>query len=169
MKTRTFGVMIVIAWMWAATGTAVACNGPMVNNIKRTRQMLADADLILRVTAVAYSEGSAPGRGSSWGKVRFSVEEVVKGRYSDREIILPGTLMPNDEWNLDDPPYINPRSSADSRCYTHFYRTAGQFLLMLKRKGNGYTTEWMPLSPVNEQLRSGRDPWLLWVRDEVKR
>jgi hypothetical protein len=31
-----------------------------------------------------------------------------------------------------------------------------------------YTVYWSPLSPVNEQLRSAEDPWLLWVRQQVK-
>src|SRR6266403_4197148 len=45
----------------------------------------------------------------------------------------------------------------------------GQFLLMLKKRGDGeFTADWYPLAPVNEQLHSVNDPWLLWVRKQAK-
>ncbi len=47
-------------------------------------------------------------------------------------------------------------------------RQGAEFLLMLKKGADGsYAVNWYPLGPVNEQLRSGEDPWLLWVRDQV--
>jgi hypothetical protein len=40
---------------------------------------------------------------------------------------------------------------------------------MLRDGGvNGYTVNWYPLGPVNEQLRSAEDAWLRWVREEVE-
>ncbi|MEX2261561.1 MAG: hypothetical protein WD696_06400 [Bryobacteraceae bacterium] len=42
------------------------------------------------------------------------------------------------------------------------------FLLFLKKTSTGeFTVNWYPLGPVNEQLRSDRDKWLLWVREQV--
>jgi hypothetical protein len=34
--------------------------------------------------------------------------------------------------------------------------------------GTYYTVNWYALGPVNEQLRSAEDPWLLWVREELE-
>jgi len=33
---------------------------------------------------------------------------------------------------------------------------------------DGYTLGWFPLGPVNEQLRSSDDPWVQWVREQVR-
>lgn len=55
----------------------------------------------------------------------------------------------------------------------------GHFLLMLKKwdgklsyaiAGNpldGYTVNWY-VGPVNEQVRSADDPWVVWVREQVR-
>ena len=44
-----------------------------------------------------------------------------------------------------------------------------QFLLMLKKRSDGvFTVNWYPLAPVNEQIHSADDPWLLWVRRQAK-
>jgi hypothetical protein len=33
---------------------------------------------------------------------------------------------------------------------------------------HGYAVNWAPLAPVNEQLRSSDDPWVQWVRAQVR-
>ncbi len=49
------------------------------------------------------------------------------------------------------------------------YRTGAQYLSMLgKEHTGGLTLERYPLAPVNEQLHSEDDPWLLWVRTQAK-
>ena len=144
------------------------------------QKMVAQADLILRVTAVSDVLPVLPNSERRiWNSnVLFSVEEVVKGEYGSPTISLPGALTDQDEWNLGMPPYMSARPSADAGCFTHAYRKGGQFLLMLKKwdgtlaQGlplDGYTIGWYPLGPVNEQLRSPDDPWVQWVRQQVKR
>ena len=105
----------------------------------------------------------------------------MKGQYGSPTISLPGFLTDQDEWNRGMPPYMSARPSADAGCFTHSYRKGGQFLLMLKkwdgsrseliagRPLDGYTTVWHALAAVNEQLRSPDDPWVEWVRQQVKR
>src|SRR4029077_5286484 len=40
---------------------------------------------------------------------------------------------------------------------------------MLKKRSDGvFTVNWYPLAPVNEQIHSADDPWLLWVRRQAK-
>jgi len=147
------------------------------------KAMLAQADLILRATAVEYVGPDLPiGTRRLWNSnIRFSVEEVLKGQYEKSTLSLPGFLTDLDEWNRQDPPYTFPRpSAAGGSCFTHGYRKGAQFLLMLKkwdgsmseitgRPLDGYTITWYPLGPVNEQLRSSDDPWVQWVREQVKR
>jgi hypothetical protein len=36
------------------------------------------------------------------------------------------------------------------------------------RLADGYTVNWYALGPVNEQLRSANDPWVQWVRQQIK-
>jgi hypothetical protein len=145
--------------------------------------MVAQADLILRVTAVSAVLPVLPNSERRlWNSnVLFSVEEVVKGQYGGPTIRMPGVLTRQDEWNRGMPPYTSARPSAlGGACFTHSYREGGQFLLMLKkwagtsellagRPLDGYTTAWNPLGAVNEQLRSPDDPWVEWVRQQVKK
>ena len=146
------------------------------------KTMVAQADLILRATAVEYFGPELPiGTRRLWNSnIHFSVEEIVKGQYGKPTLILPGFLGDRDDWNRQNPPYTSARPGADGSCFAHGYRKGGQFLLMLKkwdgslseiiagRPLDGYTISWYPLGPVNEQLRSPDDPWLHWVREQVK-
>ena len=97
--------------------------------------MVAQADLILRVTAVSDVLPVPPNslRGLWNSNVRFSVQEVVKGQYERTTISLPGFLSDRDEWNSQVPPYRSARHSADAGCFANWYRKGGQFLLILKK------------------------------------
>jgi hypothetical protein len=101
-------------------------------------------------------------------RVRFTVAEVVKGSYQEKEMILMGVLTARDEWNRVQPPYRYARASADASCHTTLYRRGGEYLLILKKSSTGYVTNWFALGPVNEQLRTPDDPWIQWVREQVK-
>jgi len=147
------------------------------------KTMVVQADLILRATALEYVGPELPmGTRRLWNfNIRFSVEEVVKGQYEKPTFILPGFLTDRDDWNPQNPPYRSARPGADASCFVHGYRKGGQFLLMLKkwdgslseviagRPLDGYTISWYALGPVNEQLRASDDPWVQWVREQVKR
>jgi hypothetical protein len=171
-------------WIFLTAEVALPCTTTAVYDPKT---MVAAADLILRVRAVEYS--SPPPTLSSRmavefvpaSTVDFLVEEVVKGKYEKTHIILPGYLTEQDEWNRQDqhPPYASARPSADAGCFAHGYHKAGLFLLVLRKweasfgslagqSSDGYTLGWFPLGPVNEQLRSSDDPWVQWVREQVR-
>ena len=146
--------------------------------------MIAGADLILRVTATDYFGPSPIGPRTTAvpdSDVRFTIEEILRGNYVKRDIVLPGYLSGNDDWNDHTPPYsfVRPNGRSGS-CYANTYKKGGQFLLVLKnwngpisevygaRRSDGYTVNWFALGPVNEQLRSADDPWVQWVRDRLK-
>lgn len=87
------------------------------------------------------------------------------------ELILPGYLSERDDFKDRAVPYdfVRPGGRAGI-CFAGNYRTGAQFLLVLKKDSSGeLTVNWYGLGPVNEQLHSDDDPWLLWIRDEVTR
>jgi hypothetical protein len=136
-------------------------------------EMVKQADAIVRVNAVEYAiapqDPNVFTNGEPDSMIRFKVLEVIRGRMS-RELTLPGYLVDEDDFNLRQPPYnvVRPNGLSGS-CFANSYRSGGQFLLLLKKKQPvGYTVNWYPLGPVNEQLHSANDPWLLWVRGQVK-
>jgi len=171
-------------WIFLTAEVAHPCSTSALYDPKT---MVAAADLILRVKAVEYS-GPVPtlsarmaARFVPAANIDFLVEEVVKGKYEKPHIILPGYLNEQDEWNRKDqnPPYGSARPSADGRCFAITYRKGGLFLLVLKKweasfgplagqSTDGYTLGWYPLGPVNVQLRSEDDPWVQWVREQVR-
>ena len=87
------------------------------------------------------------------------------------DLILRGVLVDRGDFNRGTSPYqsVRPSGLAGS-CFAFFYRPGAQYLLMLKKDAKKeQTVEWYPLAPVNEQLHSDDDPWLLWVRGQSRK
>jgi len=140
-----------------------------ISNLK----LVNDGDTIVRVTAVEYaSPPSNPQFGTTGvpdSKIRFKVIERIRGPVIS-DLILPGYLVDRDDFNDQQPPYtfVRPGGRAGS-CFANSYRSGGQFLLFLKKtKAGELTVNWYALAPVNEQLHSDDDPWLLWVREHAQ-
>ncbi len=132
--------------------------------------VVRDAEVIVRAKAVEYAR--PPANPKIWttgvpdSQVRFKILEVIRGpRLSTVE--LPGYLSDVDDFNDHDAPYTFVRPGGRSgSCFANTYRTGAEFLLLMKSASGGYTVNWYALGPVNEQLHSDEDPWLLWVRKE---
>ena len=96
--------------------------------------------------------------------------ETVRGqRVSD--LVLPGYLVQEDDFNDQRAPYtfVRPGGRAGS-CFANSYRADAQYLLFLRKTKTGaLTVNWAALAPVNEQLHSADDPWLLWVREQAQK
>jgi len=138
-------------------------------------EMIRGADAIVRALASEYVTPPADPNLMTTGvpdsRIRFKVLEVIRGRGIQNEIILPGYLSNQDDFNDQASPYsfVRPNGRSGS-CFANTYRTEAQFLLVLKKSKDGdYTVNWYALGPVNEQLQSENDPWLLWVRQEAQR
>jgi hypothetical protein len=136
--------------------------------------MVKQADVIVRVTAVEYAVSPRSPNMRTTGEpdsaIRFKVLEVIRG-VMQPELILPGYLVDHDDFNDHNPPYnfVRPNGREGS-CFANSYRLGAQFLLLLKEKqSEGFTVNWYALGPVNEQLHSTNDPWLLWVREQVQK
>jgi hypothetical protein len=128
--------------------------------------MVREADAIVRTLALGYAR--PPTGPNSDPPLRFRVIEVIRGEVPP-ELELPGYPVDRDDFNEGSVPYaVVRRTGHMGSCYSNFYRPGAEFLLMLKKRGSGYTVEWYPMGPVNEQLRSPDDPWLAWVRKEAQ-
>jgi hypothetical protein len=136
--------------------------------------MVKEADVIVRAIAKQYDVASKDPNSWTTGepdsRVRFEVLEVIRGK-TLANLILPGYLSDEDDFNDHASPYnfVRPGGRHGS-CFANTYRSGAQFLLVLKKKQSGeLTVNWYPLGPVNEQLHSTTDPWLLWVRAEAQK
>jgi hypothetical protein len=183
MKFRRAGLFLFVFGILLGSENALACTvGRTTTGIGIPMEVVANAEVILRVTALGYAlDPSVPSISISRvpnSTVRFRLEEIVKGAYAQKEIVLPGYLSDRDDWNDRPAPYdfIRP-GGRHGNCFADTYRQGGQFLLALKRNtapslftvNTEMTVNWYALGPVNEQLRSERDPWLLWVRAQVSK
>jgi hypothetical protein len=84
-------------------------------------------------------------------------------------LVLPGYLVQRDDFNDKPAPYtfVRPGGRAGS-CFANSYRQTAQYLLFLKKTKSGeLTVNWAALAPVNEQLHSSEDHWLIWVRQQA--
>ena len=175
-------ILAAVFMIEALAAPVFSCTvGRSATGIQIPMEMVTQVELILRVTAVDYvmpPPGNIRTAGVPETKVRFTVMEVVKGTYVSREFILAGYLDSRNDWNDRTAPYdfVRPGGRRGS-CFANTYRTGAQFLLVLKKNKvlqstpssseADYTVNWYALGPVNEQLHSDADPWLLWVRNQV--
>ena len=137
-------------------------------------EIVKEADVIVRAIAERYDV--APKNPNVWttgvpdSTVHFDVLEVIRGD-ARTDLTLPGYLSDRDDFNDHPSPYnfVRPGGRAGS-CIANTYRSGAQFLLLLKKEQSGeLTVNWYGLGPVNEQLHSTNDPWLLWVRAEAQK
>lgn len=137
--------------------TADACSAPAPPS---PRSFVISADAIVRVTAVNLVKGKG---------VEFRVEEVLKGEGVPQKLIFNGSISERDDYNDRPVPYdFVRRDGRRGMCFAYEYRQGAQFLLLLKKQKGKLTPYWIPFAPANEQLRSADDPWVVWVKDQLK-
>jgi hypothetical protein len=165
MVSATAALMTLLGFSPMA---GLACDVVIIGHKKVdvAQEIVRTADVIVRATAGEYVSSPVHGR----GPIRFHVVEVIRGNALPAELALPGELVFEDDFNARTVPYDAVRPNGlRGTCYAWQYRTGEQYLLMLKHNSNGLTAQWYALAPVNEQLHSSDDPWLLWVRAQVSR
>ena len=130
------------------------------------------ADVIVRATAVRYVTGPDPNTrttGEPESAIEFRVEEALKGESLPESVVLHGYLSDRDDFNDGEVPYkFVRRDGRAGSCFANSYREGAQFLLFLKKKGEGFTPNFSALGPTNEQLRGADDAWLRWVKEYLK-
>ncbi|HEX7706457.1 MAG TPA: hypothetical protein VF701_08375 [Thermoanaerobaculia bacterium] len=135
-------------------------------------EMVRFADLIVVARAVDYDRAPSDHRITTTGVpdsvVRFEIDEWVKGK-GPTSLSLHGYLSAADDFNEITVPYTFVRKGGRSgSCFANSYREGGRFLLVLKLHKGAYNVDWYALGPTNEQLHDGEDPWLVWVRTQVR-
>ncbi len=165
MKHASLAIAIALAFtLIAPIESASACSrmGPF------SFDELFAADLIVRATAVKYVVPPDPNlrtTGEPKSTVEFKVVEVLKGK-KEATVVLHGYLNDQDDFNEAEMPYRFVRPSGRSgSCFANTYKEGAQFLLFLKKTGDGYTPNISALGPTNEQLRGPDDEWLIWVKE----
>jgi hypothetical protein len=166
MNVTVTGVVAVVVGLLCAIDAYPCSVGRPLSNV----EMVRGADAIVLATAENYA--TAPKNPGSWSgflpdsKIRLKVVEVVQGKLPADYLVLPGILVDTDDFNDHASPYTFVRPDGrHGNCFATSYRSGGQFLLILKKNHDGeFTVYWHALGPVNEQLHSADDPWLLWVR-----
>jgi hypothetical protein len=172
-------LVVAAAFTLLTPGAALPCSlsslPPQLDALDKGNgiPLVKSTDLIVRVTAAGYAVDAPSSNRDS--RIRFRVEAVLRGTYEGEDIILPGQLVERPNWRRD-APYT--RGGGGGSCFWDQYQTGGQFLLFLKHSGcqfsSGthaylpYAVEWLPLGPVNEQIRGTNDPWVVWVEEQVK-
>lgn len=159
-------LLLLNASLLLCGSTTLACQrfGPIV-----PEEMVARADLIVRATAVEYAKSSSSADAVvQFGRIRFRVDQVVKGHYTSGDLVLRGYLVDTDDFNNEPVPYrfVRPDGRRGS-CFADNYTREGEYLLIMKLYDGSYTIGWYALGPTNEQLHSADDPWFKWVANEV--
>lgn len=168
LKTNVLGLILGAA-LFAPDGHTCSVNG-IISNV----DMVTAADAVVRAKAVEYASPPSDPHVLTTGvpdsRVRFKVIETIRGQ-SISELILSGYLVRVDDFNDQPSPYTFVRQGGRSgSCFANSYREEAEFLLFLKKTKDGsLTVNWAALAPVNEQLHSTDDPWLLWVRKEAEK
>jgi hypothetical protein len=171
MVTRHIAAFSVLLGLSLAPVGAWACS---VVKMTSNTELIQQADSVLRAKAVAYAK--PPSDPNLWttgvpdSNVRFEKLEVIRGT-DPSELVLPGYLVQRDDFNDQPAPYtfVRPGGRAGS-CFANSYREGAEYLLFLKRTKTGaFTVNWAALAPVNEQLHSSEDAWLVWVREQARK
>jgi hypothetical protein len=156
---------------FAVLAFAICSFSCTINHPVSPEEVVRKADVIVRARADSLLQGaSVPNAYPPDSRVQFRVLEIVRGQMPEERIDLRGALVETDDFNDLQVPYkfVRPDGRSGS-CFATSYRKGAQYLLMLKKVNSGvYTVEWYALGPVNEQLHSTVDPWLIWVRDQAR-
>ena len=162
------------AFLLAIPFAAIRAHACSVASITSNAELVANADAVVRAKAVQYAIPPADTglitTGVPNSKVRFQVLETIRGEKL-ADVVLPGYLVQTDDYNDQQPPYtfVRPGGRRGS-CFANSYREGAQFVLFLKKTKTGeFTVNWAALAPVNEQLHSEDDPWLLWIREQARK
>jgi hypothetical protein len=82
---------------------------------------------------------------------------------------LRGSVVSHDDFNRLPVPYGMVRSAGQrGDCDAREYRLDAEYLLILRTAYDGLNPHWKPLAPFNEQVRGADDPWVVWVRQQVR-
>jgi hypothetical protein len=163
----SFVSLALAAFMFPST--VLACRAPPPS----PTAMVSRAEIIVRATADEYVKAPVGDlrhlNEPSDSEIEFSIKEILKGETVPSTIILNGYLTARDDFNDRPVPYdfVRPGGRGGS-CSAYEYTQGAEFLLFLKKVDGRLTIRWYALAPTNEQLHSVDDPWIGWVKAQLK-
>jgi hypothetical protein len=169
MPLKTANIHLVLVGLFLITTASQPCS---VIKLTSNLELVSNADAVIRAKAIAYANAKPPADPNIFGmpdsRVQFKVVEMIRG-LNVSEVILPGYLVDGDDFNDRQAPYTFVRPGGRmGNCFASSYRKGAEYLLFLKKtKMDDLTVNWAPLAPVNEQLHSSNDAWLIWVRQQA--
>jgi hypothetical protein len=170
MKTLSLsGSLFLIGAIFVFPSTVLACRAPRPS----TKAMVSRAEMIVRAAAVKYVKAPVGDlrqlNQPDDAAIEFRVKEILKGENVPSTIVLNGYLTERDDFNDRPVPYdfVRPGGRGGS-CSAYEYTQGAEFLLFLKEINGRLTIRWYALAPTNEQLHSADDPWIVWVKQQLK-
>jgi hypothetical protein len=134
------------------------------------RAFVDSADLIIRARAARLMprEVTQP-FGYPDTQIHFEMLEILKGDSVPKEVAIAGAFVDRDDFNRTAVPYRIVRHAGQrGDCYATEYKQNAEYLLLLRRKSGVLTPYWAPLAPLNEQIQGPDDPWVRWIRTEIR-
>ncbi len=138
--------------------------------LSNIRSFVGDADLIVRAKAI----GMGPAQplqmfGRPDASVRFDVLEMLRGDRSITQLFVPGDSTALDDFNGTAVPYRMVRHGGQrGSCFATAYKIGAEYLLLLRATDGVFNPYWAPLAPLNEQVTGRDDPWVSWVRHQLR-
>ena len=158
------GGLALVTLLLLAGSQATACS---VDSLISPISLVQRSDVIVVAVPVAgLTQGIEPWKST----ILFSVVEVLRGKHVPRHLVLSGRLADYDDLNARAVPYSSVRPGGmGGGCFAYNYRARAAHLLLMTTVRGQLTDKWYPLAPTNEQLRYREDPWLQWVREQVRK
>jgi hypothetical protein len=164
MKCLLCSTVILLALMVTNTEP----NGCMRGTDIVPTETVVGADAIVRATVLGYKvtpDASDSKEERRLYPISIEVKEMVKSMAKVENIEILGYLVSKDDYNDAPIPYEFVRPSGRyGSCYAFQYKVGADYLLFLKKTKEVYQLYPDPLAPINEQLHSDTDPWLVWVK-----
>ncbi|MBC7788776.1 MAG: hypothetical protein H7Z74_02415 [Anaerolineae bacterium] len=135
--------------------------------VERIGEFVDRAAVIVRAKAIAPDSLPLARQDSvRWlSAVRFEVLQSIRDSVPRGQLVLWGRLVEADDFNRMAVPYQMVRPGGQGGdCYASEYKLGAEYLLLLSLDARGLNVRWMPLAPLNEQVRGADDPWVQWVR-----
>jgi hypothetical protein len=131
---------------------------------ERIAQFVDSSEVIVRAMAVGVDSSG------QWPAITFTPIEWIRGGPSAGPLRAAGTLVDRDDFNPQSVPYTMVRLAGQhGDCFAREYRRGAEYLLLLRHlPQQKLTPYWVPLAPLNEQVKGADDAWVTWVRAQAR-
>lgn len=143
-------------------------------SVSRTQRIVAEAEVIVRATALREIPAPAAEERRGAKHVAFEVREVLRGSGVPDTLRFTGVIRDEDAVPpelVEEVPHLSYIRRYAGDCQAFTYRAGGEYLLLLQLSAErgSFDPYWTLLAPTNNQIGGDEDRWLRWVRAEIAR